>query len=399
MEFEQRYRVDVAKVTSHVDGLLGVEDRLVVVDGSGDLHREATRWLGYLRDIGRSPNTIKAYGERLAWYLSWTELTADWRDVDLQHLAMWKRTLSATPFRTAHGVDSFRTDATVGLWLTPLRSFYLWCGAHRLLRSDLTSRLTQVKYFPPGSPGGGEYGATRQVLADELRPSTRTRPDASPKWVDDPEARERLEVLHLNERDRFLIDLLYFTGLRAGEALALFTRDLQFGGGACSHANCDLVDPHLHVVLYNPVENGARAKGAARAVFVGPLLVERYIDYALTRRALLGDRDESPHVFVNLYSRGEPQGRAMSYAGVRRVVARVSDKIEFDLSGPHVLRHTFATRLLRGIDCDQQPRHVISALMGHRSTASTDVYTHDLERAKKAALASMRPRSIVLGDA
>jgi hypothetical protein len=59
------------------------DPRFVVIDADGFLHPEATAWLQFLTDVGRSPNTVRDYGRRVAWYLSWCALTMDWRKATL----------------------------------------------------------------------------------------------------------------------------------------------------------------------------------------------------------------------------------------------------------------------------------------------------------------------------
>jgi site-specific recombinase XerD len=368
------------------------EPRYVVVDADGFLHREATAWLQFLTDAGRSPNTVRDYGRRVAWYLSWCALTMDWRKATLSHLALWRRTVAASPVSKTNGHSGFRSETTVGLWMTAVRSFYEWAGAHSLLTTDVVSRMTELKYFAPGTAGGGEHGAVRRVLVEQLRSE---RVEASPpRWISDADARNRLAELMLPSRDRFLIDLLTTSGIRVGEALSLFVADLHFGGGSpqlgCRHAG-----PHFHVRVDNPVENSARAKGGPRTLFVHREVVETYIDYALERRKILdaqGVRDASPHLFINLYSEDRWLGRAMTYSSVKRLLNRCSKRIGYDLSGPHMLRHTFATRLVRGIDCDPVPVDVVQALLGHAALSSTQVYTHDAEAAMKAATLAIAAR-------
>jgi integrase/recombinase XerD len=372
----------------------GAGARWVIVDMDGRLHGPASAWLGFLADSGRSPNTVRSYGSKVAWYLAWTAQTADWRTVRVAHIAMWQNTLFTTPVLTGSGATRSRSRGTVRLWTTAVRSFYEWADAQGLLLNDVAARLTQLKYFAPGTPAGGEYGARRRVLADELRFGSDDE-DGDPQWIDDAGARNRLEELPLRARDRFIVDLFCYTGVRAGEALSLFKADMHFGGGS-RELGCRVVDPHLHVRLDNPVENGARAKGAARVIYAGEHLVERYVDYLLERARLLGTDDMSPHVLVNLYAHGEHRARAMTYSGVRKLIVRCGERIGFSLQGPHTLRHTVATRMVRGIDCDPQPLDVVQVLLGHRSISSTRIYTHDLEAAKKAALLSLAPRSASL---
>lgn len=391
MILEPEYRLDEALLPD------GVTRRFVVVDRQDQLHIEATRWLGFLADVGRSRNTVKGYGIRIAWYLSWTAQMADWRSVSVSHLALWRRVVANTPIVKTNGKQTLRSARTVGLWMTPVRSFYEWADAEGLLSTDVASRMTEVKYFPPGTPAGGENGAHRRVLAPELRPA-QTPAEPEPEWIEDPAARAALEALDLNLRDRFLVDLMYYTGIRTGEAMSLFTRDMHFGGGS-PELGCRVADPHFHVVLDNPVENDSSAKGCARLLHVSDHLVERYIDYVLERQSILGDDDVSQHVFVNLYSGDEHVGRAMTDRNTRAMVKRCGRDIGYPLSGPHILRHTFATRLVRGIGCEPQPLDVVQVLLGHRSIQSTRIYTHDLEQAKKDAMMAIAPREVDLGEA
>jgi integrase/recombinase XerD len=372
----------------------GVTERLVIVDSKYRLHHSGTKWLQFLSDAKRSPNTIKSYGSRLAYYLSWTLPTADWRSVNVSHLGMWRRTLANSAFDVRNGVARFRSNATIALWMTPVRSFYEWADAEGLITSDLFSRMTQLKYFAAGTGAGGEQGTWRRVLVDELKPSGE-QPVSDPEWIEDPLARAALESLTLNTRDRFLIDLMYYTGIRAGEALSLFAADMHFGGGSAA-LGCKHADPHFHVKTNNPVENKARAKGAARLLYVSHHIIDRYVDYMMEREYRLRNNDFSPHVFVNLYSTSEHNGKAMKYGKLQALVEKCGRRIGCELTGPHMLRHTFATRLVRGIDCEPQGIDVVQDLLGHRSIESTRVYTHDLEPAKKRALAAVAPRTVLL---
>ena len=137
-------------------------------------------------------------------------------------------------------------------------------------------------------------------------------------------------------------------------------------------------------------------------MFVHRDLVESYVDYALERRKILAQcliEDRCPHVFVNLYSHDRWLGRAASYSTVKRLMDRCAKRVGYDITGPHILRHTFATRLVRGLDCDPVPLDVVQALLGHASLTSTQVYTHDTEAAMKKATIAMTARHATLGGA
>lgn len=387
MIVEARYALRVALMED------GATERYVIADETDRLHA-ASSWLLFLHGVPRSPNTIRSYGSKIACYLSWAVSTADWRSVTLSHLVLWRRLVETTPCKKKNGERRVRSSKTVNAWMAPLRSFYEWAEASGLLASDVASQMTHLKYFPPGTPAGGEFGKMRRVLVEQLR-SADPPQTTPPEWLDDSEARQKLLGLVLNTRDRFLIDLLYLTGIRVGEALSLFTSDLHFAGGS-PEIGCMQADPHLHVRVGNPVENGARAKGCERILFATDRLVDRYIDYVLERNRILGANDQSPHVFVNLYVFNNARGRAMTYSNVNDLVGRISKQIGFDLTGPHMLRHTVATRLMRGIECEPQGMDVVQEIMGHKSITSTRIYAHGQEPAMKAALQALAPRSVAL---
>ncbi|KHL04302.1 tyrosine-type recombinase/integrase, partial [Sinomonas humi] len=226
---------------------------------------------------------------------------------------------------------------------------------------------------------GGEQGRIRQVKVPELQ--VKRREEEEPlEWIESEHDRVKLLALGLPSRDRFLVDLLFFTGLRVGEALALFRQDLHLLAES-SALGCPVRGPHVHV-RENDVLNGARAKSGHRWVPVPDRVVFSYEDYLLERHDVLGT-EGNPHVFVNLYRRN--RGAALTYAGVRDLFERVSTAVETRVR-PHMLRHTRATMWLRGIDTPRLDLDTVRALLGHASLESTSVYTHTREEDLRAAV-------------
>ena len=95
--------------------------------------------------------------------------------------------------------------------MVAVRSFYEWADVDSLLATDVVSRMTELKYFAPGTAGGGEHGAMRRVLVKKLRSKRVEAPP--PRWISDADARNRLAELTLPARDRFLIALLTTSGI------------------------------------------------------------------------------------------------------------------------------------------------------------------------------------------
>jgi len=369
------------------------ERRSVIVDRSGTLHI-ASEWLAGLADIGTRPNTIRAYGSRVAAYLTYTAATSDWLTVKMAHLHMWRRAL-AVPYLDRRGRIRTRSESTIDAWLVPVRQMYEWAEAQGILRSRLAELMTEARYFAPGTDPGGEFGRHSRVLARELR-SARPRRADQRLWVSDPGARQRILDDQMRPRDRFLVDLLYLTGIRIGEALTLRTDDLHFGG-APESSGCRRMDPHFHVGENNGDDDGPSAKGR-RVLPASERLIDSYVDYAIERVRVLGDEDPVREVFVALYATATAKGVPLGYGGARNIVIKLGHEIGFPINGPHMLRHTLATRLIRGHESEKVAEDVVQAILGHASIASTRAYTHDIESLMQAALAESPARAMTLGS-
>ncbi|WP_210481763.1 site-specific tyrosine recombinase XerD [Naasia sp. SYSU D00948] len=146
-------------------------------------------------------------------------------------------------------------------------------------------------------------------------------------------------------RDRALLELLYATGARIGEAVALDVDDL--------------------------VEEGVlrlRGKGGKeRIVPVGSYARAAMDAYLVRVRPQWASRGGStPALFLG------PRGGRMSRQSAWLVIQAAAERagLERHIS-PHTFRHSFATHLLAG-GADVR---VVQELLGHSSVATTQIYT------------------------
>ena len=164
-------------------------------------------------------------------------------------------------------------------------------------------------------------------------------------------------------RDRALIELLYATGMRVSELLAVRLEDLNLRGG------------HLTCMGKGSKERLVPMGGPAVA------WIRRYLSAA---RPDLLSRQSSPWLFVNA------RGNRLSRVGFWKILKNHGRQagLPRDLS-PHVIRHSFATHLLeRGADLRS-----IQSLLGHSDISTTQIYTHVLEVRLKAMYDAFHPRS------
>jgi integrase/recombinase XerD len=208
----------------------------------------------------------------------------------------------------------------------------------------------------------------------ELAPTTLSREEVG-----------RLVDACSNIRDRFVVEALYATGLRASELCGLRLEDLHLVPSA-THLGCSVAGPHLHVVRREDNENGALAKSVfPRVVPVTKDLVWLHDAYRAERDAV-AEAAASDYLLVNLWR--APLGRALSPSSLEQLFVRLSGKASFR-ARPHMLRHSFASEVAL---LTKDPA-LVKELLGHASVASTDVYLHSRWNDMRAA-AEAHARSV-----
>jgi integrase len=323
------------------------------------------RFLAYLTDIGRSPNTVKAYAHDLKDYWGFLGFRGlDWREArleDVGEFVAWLQLPAAGRSGAVAVLPSAApqvTAATVNRKLAAVSAFY----AHQARNGAEVGDLLAA--WRAGGRGGWKpflhhvsKGKPYRGRAISLKV-----PQKLPRILTVAETQAVLDGC-TRLRDRFFFALLYESGCRAGEVLGL------------RHEDIAAAEQEVSIVARENA-NGARAKSGGRAVPVRGELIRLYADYLHEEYGDIG----SDYVFVNIWA--EPRGQAWSYPAVYDLVTRLRAKtgIGFD---PHWFRHTAATRWLR----DGVPVEVVSTLLGHSSvTVTSAIYGHLTAQDARAAL-------------
>jgi integrase/recombinase XerD len=328
------------------------------------------RYLGYLTDIDRSPNTVRAYAHDLKDY--WVFLAhqgLDWREVRLENVGEFVAWLRLPPAGRSGRVAVLPAvqpqvgASTINRKLSAVSAFY----QHQARDGADVGELL-VTWRPPGRRGGWKpflhhvgKSAPRPGRAILLK-----APGKLPRVLATAEVQAILDACE-RLRDRFLLALLYDSGVRIGEALGLRHEDI-------AAAECEVT------VIPRVNDNGARSKSrGSRTIPVSAGLIRLYADYLHGEYGPVG----SDYVFVNLW--GGAVGRPLSYRAVYDLVLRLRRRTGIDFD-PHWYRHTMATKMLR----DGVPVEVVSKVLGHSSVTTTlAIYGHltaeDARRALEAA--------------
>jgi integrase/recombinase XerD len=313
------------------------------------------RFLAYLTDIGRSPNTVKAYSHDLRDYWEFLGFRGlDWREARLEDVGEFVAWLQLPAAGRAGEVAVMPTvsahvgASTVNRKLAAVSTFY----AHQARNGTEVGDLLAV--WKAGGRGGWKP-FLHHISKDKPyrgRAISLKAPKKLPRVLAAAEAQAILDAC-TRLRDRFFFALMHETGFRAGEVLGLRHEDI-------AAAECEIS------IVPRENANGARAKSGGRTVPVGPELIRLYADYLHEEYGGI----DSDMVFVNLWA--EPKGHAWTYQAAYDLVLRLRARTGIDFD-PHWCRHTAATRWLR----DGVRIEVVSTLLGHSSVAVTSsVYGH-----------------------
>lgn len=283
-------------------------------------------------ELGYSANTLTAYRNDLnqfADYLEEHESVEHWAQVDKDVVVRF----------VLHLKEREYSPATVARKVAAVKSFFHFLVAEGVVTDDPTATLDAPR-------------------VKKRLPKTLSREDvdlllATPLEAEGPKAL----------RDAALLEMLYATGMRVSELVALNVDDVNlasatarcFGKGAKER----IIPMHLRAVES----------------------LRRYLDES--RVAYLKDPTEKA-LFLN------PRGRRLTRQGLWLIIKDYVEKSGIESAvTPHTLRHSFATHLLDG----GAGLREVQKLLGHSNVSTTQIYTHVSGERLRDAYDEAHPRA------
>lgn len=146
-------------------------------------------------------------------------------------------------------------------------------------------------------------------------------------------------------RDRAIVSLMLFCGLRSCEVVNLMTHDIDL----------------------NKLELRVSGKGGKERILPFPAFLKNLLEsYFFFERQNIAHN--SCFVVLKGYSRGKP----VRLSTIRKIFRNRRAVPELKDANPHRFRHTFCTSLVR----EKVPLPVVQKLMGHADIGTTLIYTH-----------------------
>lgn len=275
------------------------------------MEEEISGFLSYLRQVKKlSENTVLSYKldlRQLQTYLEQEQGISSFQEVTESQLKAYFDTLE---FR--------KKSSTVSRSMSSIRALFHYLVKSGMVKEDMTQQLQSPK----------QYREMPEILTVE----------EAAALVEQPKGDRPRQL-----RDRAILELLYATGIRVSELIALTVADVNLQLG------------FLH----------CRASRKERVIPFGSCARKAVLEYLEGGRSALQTDRESEILFLN-YS-----GGAMSRQGVWKLIRRYGEEagIRKEVT-PHSLRHAFAAHLIQnGADLRS-----VQEMMGYADLSAAQIY-------------------------
>lgn len=308
--------------------------RYVVIDQNGDLNKSINKFLKFKDNSNSAPATIRSYAYALCLYFDFLEQKHfSYYDVGIDELAEYIRWL-----QNPYGEDKvfplgdsnskkIRKVKTINQYLNKVYNFYDYIMRHKDFSINLSTRLKKQFY--------GNKSGFKSFLYH-----IKTNKPNNKNLLKLREPKERYNILTRNEveklidacnniRDKFLLLLLYETGIRIGEALSLHLSDIV------------PARKKLHVKDRGELINGAEIKtvNSPRTLDIPENLANLYRNYIIN---VHNEEVDTNFVFIKIS--GPNKYEPLDHISTPKIFKRLEKRTGIRVTA-HMFRHTNLTEL------------------------------------------------------
>lgn len=292
-------------------------------------------WLDHLAvERGVSDNTLSNYRRDVERYLDWL---ADTGKTDLGEVASTDLEDYVADLRRGGDGKKGLAASSASRALVVARGLHKFAVSEGVVAADVAAGVSPPKL-------GEKLPDTLSI--DEVGTLLDACPDETPTQL----------------RDKALLEILYATGARISEVLALVVDDIG--------ETRDFIK--------------VTGKGDKQRVVPVGGAAQRALEAYLVRGRPALSAGKSHAVFLN------KRGGALSRQSAWTIIKDAASRAGLDKAiSPHTMRHSFATHLLEG-GADVR---TVQELLGHASVTTTQIYTHVTPENLREVWTSSHPRS------
>jgi integrase len=348
--------MEVVKVKTEDD-----KERYYVADEDGLPIEPILKFIRFKDNTDYARNTLRMYCQHLKLYFEYLqERKVDFKRVTIDDLSLFVNWLQ-NPYKSLKIISSvpierIRSARTINAIINTILNFYDYILRNEQYSNKISERLRKFITVPSRNFKGFLYGIAyeqKKVTSNILKLRV---PKFRPKIL----AKDDIEKLVRecnNYRDKFLLTLLYETGMRIGEALSLWIEDF------------DVSDMMIDLKDRGQLENNAEIKtvSSPRRIDISQNLADMFMEYIAEYHT---DEVETNHVFIKIS--GDNKNKAMNYIDANNLFRKLKRKTGISVN-PHMFRHSSLTVLRMA---GWQPE-MLRIRAGHKNIYTTlNTYIH-----------------------
>ncbi|MFJ5713262.1 tyrosine-type recombinase/integrase [Neobacillus sp. NPDC093127] len=346
-------------------------ERYVLVDDSGELVRPVMKYLKYRDNTGSARNTLRrhCYNLKLLFeFLSQKKIDFDQDfssitiDTIAEFVAWLKKPMgeehvkvTSIQFSDEEDDKNYRCARTINFIIGTVVQLFEYLGRFDEYANNMNKKLTRELTFK-----GNNFKPFLHHLSSKhtKKYTTNILKQKVPKDTIKTLTKEEVKILLdscKNTRDQLLLYILYETGIRISEALALQISDIEIGRKL------------LHVVDRGELENKAEIKtiGSERSINISQDIINLFSKYLIE----IIDQNDVDTDFLFIKLKGPNVFQPMEYHTADGMFESLEKRTGIKVHA-HMYRHTHITEMVR-LGMRQE---VIQKRAGHKNFQTTSKY-------------------------
>jgi len=253
-----------------------------------------------------------------------------------------------------------RTAKTVNTYISHIRDFYKYHSIINRVNNPFEGEIELINR--PANMHKGFYEHT--LSSGKVGKSSFTIKERGKKPITilgENEISSMLDASSL-KRDRIMITLMLFTGMRIGEVLSLKVQAIS---------TPDMTSKVQDLNMMPSKDDGKRKslKTGTRTILVPPFLMKELDDYYTNTWIDLVDGNGLDHNYFFVSEGNRNKGKPLTYGAVESRFKKLFNELGIDAM-PHDFRHTYATNLARlGTDIS-----TLAEMLGHKNVSTVGIY-------------------------
>ena len=357
------------------------KERYYVANDLGIPIESILKFIKFKDNANYARNTLKQYCYHLKIYFEYLEQKdKDFKKINIDDLSMFVNWLQNSNINkkviSIKDISKNRCEKSINYIIDTVLIFYDYLLRHEEYSNDISERLKKILCDNPNNFKGFLYGIAYQKKKISTNILKLRVPLKSLKTLNKEQIQILLNACN-NYRDKFLITLLYETGIRIGELLSLWLEDF------------DISNKFIDIKDRGQLENNSEIKtvSSPRTVDVSQNIIDMFMKYVELYHT---DIVSTNHIFIKIS--GKNKYKAMNYIDVDNLFRNLRRKTNIYVT-PHIFRHTSISTLRKA---GWEPE-LLRIRAGHKNIYTTlNTYVHITNEEITEAFSKVK-ETVVLG--